>query len=85
MFGRYTADLTLGYGTKGEAITGETSFWVIPYRLILVSLLIVVTVVFVLTRVIRMYNNYIIQAAKKQNEKKPNEKKPKSKTTTKKK
>jgi hypothetical protein len=65
MFGRYTADLTLGYGTTGGAITGQVSFWVIPYRFILITLLILVTAIFILSRLIRQYNRHIIEKAKK--------------------
>jgi hypothetical protein len=64
MFGLYTADLTVGYGTKGQAITGETTFWVIPYKLVLVSLLILVTVIYILSRLVRVYNKHIIEKSK---------------------
>lgn len=64
MFGRYTADLTLGYGTKGEAITGQLAFWVIPYKLVLILLLVLVTAIFILVRLIRVYNRHIIEKAR---------------------
>lgn len=32
LVGRYTAALSLGYGTKGQALIATTTFWVIPYR-----------------------------------------------------
>ncbi len=67
MIGRYTADLTLGYGTTGQAITNTISFWVIPYKLILASLFILATVVYILKRLIKVYNRRII--AKSKNEK----------------
>lgn len=66
MIGRYTANLTLGYGTGGQAITNTISFWVIPYKLILISLLVLATVVFVLKRMIKVYNKRVI--AKYKNE-----------------
>jgi hypothetical protein len=67
MIGRYTADLTLAYGTTGQAITNTISFWVIPYRLILVILLILVTVIYILRRMIKVYNKRIIEKAKNEN------------------
>lgn len=73
MIGQYTANLTLGYGTTGQAITNTVSFWVIPYKLILVCLFILVTVVFVLSRMIKVYNKHII--AKSKHEKTTNNKK----------
>jgi hypothetical protein len=66
MFGLYTANLTMGYGTKGQAITGTTSFWVIPYRLIGGVLLGLVTIVFIFKRMLRAYNRRIIEKAKEE-------------------
>lgn len=33
LFGRYTATLSLGYGSKGKALMATTTFWGFPYRL----------------------------------------------------
>lgn len=38
LFGRYTAKLSAGYGTTGQALTAALIFWVIPWRLILLIL-----------------------------------------------
>jgi hypothetical protein len=67
MFGMYTANLTLGYGTTGQAITNTITFWVIPYKLILVLLLALVTFVFIASRLIKAYNKRIIAKAKNEN------------------
>ncbi|CAN5413472.1 hypothetical protein BH10PAT4_BH10PAT4_1040 [soil metagenome] len=64
MVGMYTADLTLGYGTTGQAITNTITFWVIPYKIILVGLLILITLVFIASRLIKVYNRHIITKAK---------------------
>jgi hypothetical protein len=64
LFGRYTADLAIGYGTNGQAITRTISFWVIPYKLIMIGLLALVTIVFILRTLIRRYNRYIINKAR---------------------
>jgi hypothetical protein len=80
MFGRYTANLTLSYGTHGQAITNTIYFWVIPYRLILVILLILVTVIYVFSRMIKVYNKRIIEKAKNENKNTKNSKKTKGKS-----
>lgn len=70
MFGLYTADLALGYGTKGHTIIGSTSFWVIPYRLILAILLALMTLLYVIYRMIKLYNKRIEQKVMRRYEKK---------------
>jgi hypothetical protein len=67
MFGMYTANLTLGYGTTGQAITNTITFWVIPYKLILVVLFCLATFVFIASRLIKVYNKRIIAKAKNEN------------------
>ena len=64
MFGLYTANLTLGYGTTGQAITNSITFWVIPYKLVLIVLLALVTLVFIVRRLLKVYNRRIIEKAK---------------------
>lgn len=61
MIGLYTVNLALGYGEKGQAITNTISFWVIPYKLILAVLFVLVTIVFILKRMIRVYNKRIAE------------------------
>jgi len=82
MFGKYTASLALGYGTSGQAITSTVTFWVIPYKIILVAILILITLIYILIRLIKVYNKHIIAKAKNEKttknkndfEKKPKEK-----------
>jgi hypothetical protein len=64
LFGKYTADLTLGYGTTGQVLTSQATFWIIPYRLILVGLFVLATAIFILWRLIKAYNKFIIAKAK---------------------
>lgn len=71
MIGYYTANLTLGYGTTGQALTSTISFWVIPYRLILAALLVLVTVGYILSRLVKVYNKRIITKATQTHDKKP--------------
>ncbi|NTW61549.1 hypothetical protein HGB24_02595 [Candidatus Saccharibacteria bacterium] len=65
LFGYYTANLTLGYGTQGQAIISSTNFWVIPYKLIISVLAIIILLSLMLRRLIRVYNKRIIEKAKK--------------------
>lgn len=74
MFGQYTATLTMGYGTKGQAITNTIKFWVVPYKLILVVLLVIFTIGFVLKRMVIVYNRHIIEKSKNEKNKKGNKK-----------
>lgn len=74
LFGKYTADLSLGYGTKGQALTKTISFWVIPWKLIMVVLSVVVTIILVLKRLIKVYNRHIIQKSKDEEKNKKNPK-----------
>lgn len=67
MFGFYTANLTLGYGTKGQAITNTITFWVIPYKIILAGLFVLITLIFIASRLIKVYNRHIIAKAKNEN------------------
>ncbi len=69
MFGLYKANLTMSYGTHGQAITGTINFWVIPYKIILVALLVLVTLIYILRRLIKVYNKRIISKAKNENKK----------------
>lgn len=64
MIGVYTADLTLGYGTTGQAITNSIKFWVIPYKIILAVLLSIITIVYIFSRLIKVYNKRITEKVK---------------------
>jgi hypothetical protein len=78
MFGLYTANLALGYGTTGQAITNTITFWVIPYKIILAALLILVTIIFILKQLIKAYNKRIAERVrneiKNQNKNHPKDK-----------
>lgn len=68
LFGLYTADLAVGYGTHGQAITDTISFWVIPYKIVIAALLGISTLIFVLVQMIKVYNRRIIANAIQKNE-----------------
>ncbi len=65
LFGRYTAKLSVVYGDNKQTLTKTISFWVIPYRLIGLIVLLIVTIGAGLYYLIRRYNRYIISRAEK--------------------
>ena len=60
-FGKYTADLTLSYGTAGKVLIASTSFTVIPWNVIAVNLLCLIIVVVILYFLIKQYNAWLIK------------------------
>lgn len=64
LFGPYTADLKLSYGSEGQTITSSTSFWVIPYRMILFAVLLIVIAIVVIRIALRRYNERIVEKAR---------------------
>lgn len=65
LFGRYTATLKMTYGSNKQTITSQTTFWVIPYRVIGIAIAAMIIAFFVLRFMIRRYNRHIIQQAQK--------------------
>jgi len=63
LFGRYTANLKLKYGSSSDIITKTITFWIIPYRLILAIVIIVIGAITSLIFVIKRYNRFIINKA----------------------
>lgn len=63
LLGHYTADISIGYGSTGQAIVQTISFWVIPYKLVIIGLLILITLIFILRTLIKRYNSHIINKA----------------------
>lgn len=48
MFGRYKAQINAAYGTTGQLLTATLFFWVVPYKLIALFIIIVITIILVL-------------------------------------
>ena len=76
LFGKYTADLKVTYGADNKTIDQSTTFWIIPYRLIGLAVVIIVGVITCLVVIMKRYNKFIINRAQK-NPKTPKVKKPK--------
>ena len=65
LFGHYTAKLTMSYLGGQRNIDAVTSFWVIPWKLILIVLIVLVIVVLGLKVALRRYNQHIIRQARR--------------------
>lgn len=63
LFGYYTAEVTVKYGSNGQEVKSQTGFWVIPWKLILLGVALLVLAFFVLRIMIRRYNRAIVQRA----------------------
>lgn len=66
LFGRYTAKMSLSYGTSGGSISGATTFWVIPYKLIIAILLTLILLIIIVRKMVARYKKKIIENALKQ-------------------
>lgn len=63
LFGKYTADLVLNYGTSSSEIKQSISIWVIPYKLIGFAIVALIVLFFVFRYLIRRYNRMIVGRA----------------------
>lgn len=63
LFGHYTADLSITYGSSKTVLTKQLSFWVIPYRIIAISIASLIAAFFILRFLIRRYNRAIVTKA----------------------
>lgn len=60
-FGRYNAHLEMEWGTNKEKMIDNVKFWVIPWRVLLVGLLVLIIILLL----IRGYNKSIVKRAQK--------------------
>jgi len=63
-FGRYTANLNLEYGIAKEKAQASFSFFVIPWRILTLAILVLVGIFLLLTKGVKKYNQWIIAKAK---------------------
>jgi hypothetical protein len=66
LFGRYTISVDAVYGADSKISTGSSTFWVIPYKLILMAIAAIVLIIFLIKR----YNRHIVKKASKKSSKK---------------
>ncbi|HEU5004471.1 MAG TPA: DUF916 domain-containing protein [Candidatus Saccharimonadales bacterium] len=65
LLGKYTVEGNFAYGSNGDIVSVKTTFYVIPYVLIIIILAILLFLIFVLPKLIKAYNRRIIEKAKK--------------------
>ena len=63
LFGKYTAELTMSYGSSSTELKDTITIWVIPYKLIGVIIIALIVAFFVLRYLIRRYNQAIVGRA----------------------
>lgn len=63
LFGMYTAEAKISYGSNNQVLTEKITFWVIPYTLIGIALAVLVAGFIALRFMIRRYNDHIIGKA----------------------
>lgn len=59
-FGRYTATLALSYTTKNITSSATTHFWVFPWQLLIIILIVLAIIYFGFKRILRSYNRMLI-------------------------
>jgi hypothetical protein len=63
LFGKYTVNMKMVYGSDSKVLSSSFSFWVIPYRLIGIAIIIIVSGFFALRFGLKRYNAHIIKQA----------------------
>lgn len=65
-FGQYKLEGNFGYGTNGQLLSASTTFYVIPFWMIIAFVLLVLLIAFIvfgLPRLIKAYNRRVLQRA----------------------
>ena len=65
LFGYYSAKMNLTYLSGKQSLSGSTSFWVIPWKLVLLVIIGAVVVIYLLRVGLRRYNASIIAKARR--------------------
>lgn len=66
LFGKYTLVGNFGYGTNGQLLSGQTTFYVIPLAAIVIALAIILLILFFVfgfPRLLRSYNRRVLRKA----------------------
>ena len=59
-FGHYSAYLSLNYGQKEQIARGGLTFWIIPWRIIIVSIIILIILILLIKFGIKKYNTWLV-------------------------
>lgn len=61
LFGKYKVNVDVVYGTENQIASSQVTFWVIPYKLIIITLVLIAGIIIVF----KNYNKYIISKSQK--------------------
>jgi hypothetical protein len=61
LFGRYTATMTVVYGSTNQKLTKSLSFWVIPYKLLIVVLLALIILIILIRFILKTYKRRLVK------------------------
>jgi len=65
LFGRYHATYSVVYGASKQKLASSMTFWVMPWRLIIIILAILLALVLLIRQGVRRYNRYIVGRARR--------------------
>ena len=65
LFGHYHATYSVVYGANKKTLTSSMTFWVIPWRLIIIIIVLLLALVLLIREGLRRYNRYIIGHARR--------------------
>ncbi|MDB5266278.1 MAG: hypothetical protein JWN89_93 [Parcubacteria group bacterium] len=63
-FGFYTAHLDLQYGSTPDTASLSTTFFVLPWHVLLIGLGILIVLLFIFSRIVKRYNRWIIEKSR---------------------
>ncbi len=66
-YGKYKAEANFAYGSKGQLLTQQTTFYVIPVLFVVLAIIVILLILFIifgLPRLIKAYNRRIIARAR---------------------
>lgn len=66
--GYYTATVTLAYGDPSQTTTATTGFWIIPWKTLLIALVVIAAVLALIIFAVKRYNAWIVKRAQKPQE-----------------
>ena len=58
--GKFTATLTMIYGDPAKNLTDTVSFWIVPWKILLVLLLGIIITILLLVLIVKKYNKWIV-------------------------
>ncbi len=65
-FGKYTVQGNFGYGTAGQLLSGQTTFYVVPLAVVVLAVLVILAIlffIFVFPKMVRNYNRSVVRKA----------------------